>query len=75
MGWTHMVRMKDEILPKRADPKKQGGCRKRGRLQLRMEDCLKGDRREAAEEEVGRKDKQQGAIENTTKVGVQQSDK
>ena len=43
MGWGHMVRKKDERLPKRAETKKQGGCRQRGRLKLRWEDCLKRD--------------------------------
>ena len=36
MKWAgHMVRMKDERLPKRSETKKQEGCRKRGRPQLR----------------------------------------
>ena len=48
-SWKHervtwagrMVRMKDDILQKGAEAMKQGGCRKRGRQQLRWEDCLK----------------------------------
>ena len=39
----HMFRMKDERLPKRSETKKQEGCRKRGRPQLRLEDCVKRD--------------------------------
>ena len=35
MKWAgHMVRMKDDKLPKRAETKKQEGSRKRGRPQL-----------------------------------------
>ena len=41
MRWAgFMVGMKDERLPKRSETKNQGGCRKRGRPQLRWEDCL-----------------------------------
>ena len=48
----HEIRMKDERLPKIAETKKLGGCRKRGRPQLRWEDCLKKrDIRKAEEEE------------------------
>ena len=36
MTWAgHMVRTKDDQLPKRAETNKQDGCRKRGRPQLR----------------------------------------
>ena len=46
MKWTgHMVRMKDDKLPKRDETKKQEGSRKRGRPQLRWEDCVKRDMR------------------------------
>ena len=39
MKWAgHMVRMNDERSPKRSETKKQG-FRKRGRPQLRWEDC------------------------------------
>ena len=52
MKWAgHMVRMKDEILPKRCETKKQEGCRKRGRPQLRWDDCVKRDLRKAEEGE------------------------
>ena len=52
MKWAgHMVRMKDDKLPKRAETKKQEGSRKRRRPQLRWEDCLKRDLRETEEEE------------------------
>ena len=46
-----MVRMKDEKLPKRSETMKHDGCRKRGRPQLRWEDCVKRDLRKAEEEE------------------------
>ena len=39
---------------KRSETKKQGGCRKRGRSQLRWEDCLKRDQRKPEEEEKKR---------------------
>ena len=39
MKWAgHMVIMKDDKLPKISDTKKQEGCGKRGRPQLRWED-------------------------------------
>ena len=47
----HMARMKDERLSKRSETKKQGGCRKRGRQQLRWEECVKRDLRKAEEED------------------------
>ena len=53
MGWT-MVRMKDDKLQKRSETKKQGGCRKRGRPQLRWEDSVKRDLRKAEGEEKWR---------------------
>ena len=52
MKWAgHMVRKKDDKLLKRAETKKQEGSRKRGRPQLRWEDCVKRDLRKAEEEE------------------------
>ena len=55
MKWAgHMVRMKDDKLPKRAETTKQEGCRKRGRPQLRREDCVKRDLRKAEGEEKWR---------------------
>ena len=42
----HLVRMKDDKLPKRPETKKQEGSRKRGRPQLSWEDCVKRDLRE-----------------------------
>ena len=54
MKWAgHIVRMKDDKLPKRSETKKQG-FRKRGRPQLRCEDCVKRDLRKAEEEEKWR---------------------
>ena len=56
MKWAgHMVRMKVDKLPKRAETKKQEGFRKRGRPQLKWEDCVKRDLRKAKEEENGKK--------------------
>ena len=56
MKWAgHMIRMKHDKLPKRAETKKQEGSRKRGRPQLRWEDCVKRDLRKAEEEENGDK--------------------
>ena len=52
MKWAgHMIRMKDDKLPKRAETKKQEGSRKQGRPNLRWEDCVKRDLRKAEEEE------------------------
>ena len=69
-----MVRMKDEWVPERYETKKQEGFRKRGRPQLRWEDCVKRDLRKAEEDEKLRKGQQQGAMEKLTKVAVQWSD-
>ena len=55
MKWAgHMVRMKEDKLPKRAETKNQEGSRKRGRPQLRWEACVKRDLRKAEEEEKWR---------------------
>ena len=55
MKWDeHIVRMKDDTLPKRSETKKQEGFRKRGRPQLRWEDCVKRDVRKAEGEEKWR---------------------
>ena len=55
MKWAgHMVRMNDDKLPKRAETNRQEGSRKRGRPQLRWEDCVKRDLRKAKEEEKWR---------------------
>ena len=55
MKWAgHMVRMNDDKLPKRAETKRQEGSRKRGRPQLRWEDCVKRNLRKAKEEEKWR---------------------
>ena len=50
----HIVRMKDDKLPKRDETKKQEGSRKRERPQLRWDDCVKRDLRKAEEEEQWR---------------------
>ena len=55
MKWAeHMVRMKYDKLPKRSETKKQEGFRKRGRPQLRWDDCVKRELRKAEEEEKWR---------------------
>ena len=55
MKWAgHLVRMKDENLPKRSETKKQEDLRKRGRPHLTWEDCVKRDLRKAEEEEKWR---------------------
>ena len=52
MKWSgHMVKMKDDKYSKISETKKQERCRKRGRSQLRWEDCVKRDLRKAEEEE------------------------
>ena len=57
MKWAgHMVRMKDDKLPKRSETKTQERLRKRGRSQLRWEDCLKRDLRKAEKVAVLRSD-------------------
>ena len=75
MKWAgHMVRMKDDKLPKRSETKKQEGCRKRGR-QLRWEDCVKRDLRKTEEEEKWReKANSRDQWRRITKVAVHRSD-
>ena len=76
MKWAgHMVRMKDERSPKISETKKQEGCRKRGRPQLRWKDCVKRDLRKAEEEEKWReKANNRDQWKEITKVDVQRSD-
>ena len=76
MKWAgHMVRMKDEKLPKRSETMKHDGCRKRGRPQLRWEDCVKRDLRKAEEEEKWReKPNNRDQWKRITKVAVHRSD-
>ena len=76
MKWAgHMVRMKDEKLPKRSETMKHDGCRKRGRPQLRWEDCVKRDLRKAQEEEKWReKANNRDQWKRITKVAVHRSD-
>ena len=58
-------------LPKRAEEKKQEGSRKRGRPQLRWEDCVKRDLRKAEEEEKWReKANNRDRWKQITKVAV-----
>ena len=76
MSWAgQMVRMKDERLPKRSETKKQEGCRKRGRPQLRREDCVKRDPRKAEKEEKWRENaNNRDQWKRITKVAVHRSD-
>ena len=76
MKWAgHVVRMKDDKLPKRAETKKQGGSRKRGRPHLRWEDCVKRYLRKAEEEEKwGEKANNRDRWKQITKVAVLRSD-
>ena len=71
----HMVRMKDDTFPKRSETKKQDVCIKRGRPQLRWEDCMKIDLRKAEEEEKWReKANNSDQRKRITKVPVHPSD-
>ena len=70
-----MARMKDDKLPKRAETNKQEGSRKRGRPQLRWEDCVKRDLRKAEEEEKLReKANNRDSWKQFTRVAVLHSD-
>ena len=59
--------MKDERLPKRSETKEQEEYRKRGRSQLRWEDCVKIDLRKAEEEEKWRENANKGPMETKYK--------
>ena len=76
MKWAgHMVRMKDDKLPKRAETKTQGCSRKRGRPQLRCGDCMKRDLTKAGDEEKWReKANNRDQWKQITKVAVLCSD-
>ncbi len=77
MKWAgDMVRMKDERLPRRCETKRQEGCRRRGRPQLRWEDCVKRDLRKAVEEEKWREKKANNRDQwnQITNVAVLRSD-
>ena len=69
MKWAgvagHMVRMKDDRLPKiSSETKKQEGCRKRGRSQLRWEDCMKSALNGRGRREGEEKGQQHGAVKD-----------
>ena len=64
--------MKDERLPKIYEKKKQEGCRKRGRPQLRWEDYVKRYLRMACK--GGRKGNNREQWKTITKVAVHRSD-
>ena len=71
MKWAgHMVRMRDERLPKRSETKKQEGFRKQGRPQLCEERSEKGRGGRKGE----RKGQQQGPMETNYKLAVLRSD-
>ena len=76
MKWAeHIVRMKDDKLPKRAETKKQEGSRKRGRPLLRLEDSVTRDLRKAEEEEKFRENaNNRDRWKQITKVAVRRSD-
>ena len=66
MKWAgHMVRMKDEKLPKRSETMKHDGCRKRGRPQLRL--CEEIPEKGRGGRKVERKGQQQGPMETNYK--------
>ena len=70
----HMVRMKDDTLPKRFQTKKQG-FRKREIPHLRWENCVKRDLRKAEDEEKWREQaNNRDQWKQITKVAVLQSD-
>ena len=53
MRWAgHLVRMDAGKLAKRAEVEKHQGRRKRGRSQLRWEDCVRRDMRRSGEDEI-----------------------
>ena len=69
------MRMKDDTLPKRSETKKLGGSTKRGRPQLRWEDCVKRGVRKAEEKEKWReKANNRDQRNQITKVAVLRSD-
>ena len=68
MKWAgHLVRMKDDTLPRRFETKKQEGSRKRGRPQLRWEDCVKRSEKRRGGRKVERKGQQQRPMETNYK--------
>ena len=55
MRWAgHLVRMDAGKLAKRAEVENDQGHRKRGRPQLRWEDCVRRDMRRSGEDEIWR---------------------
>ena len=76
LKWAgHMVRMKYEKLQKIPETKKHDCRRKRGRPQLRWEDCVKRDLRKAEEEEKWReKANNRDQWKRNTNVAVHRSD-
>ena len=76
MKWAgHMVRMKDERLPKISEAKKKEGCRKRESPQLEWEECVKRDLRKAeGEEKCREKANNRDQWKEITKVAVQRSE-
>ena len=74
-GHNVMVRMKYDKLPKRSETKKHDSCRKRGRLQLRWEDCVKRDLGKAEEVEKWRENaNNRDQWKRITNVAIHRSD-
>ena len=65
MKWAgHMVRTKDDKLPKRAETKKREGCRKRGKTTAKMGGlCEEKPEKGRGGRKVERKGQQQGPME------------
>ena len=61
LQWTgHVERMADDRLPKRAAELREKGRRRRGRLRLRWEDCVKRDVGKAGEEKEWKETRDRG---------------
>ena len=70
LQWAgHVERMADDRLPKRTAELREQGMRRRWRLRLRWEDCVKKDERKAGEEEDWRKKKKERRVEKTIRRG------
>ena len=70
LQWAgHVERMADDRLPKRTTELREQGRRRRGRLRLRWEDCVKKYERKAGEEEDWRKKTKERRVEKTIRRG------
>ena len=70
----HMVRMKDDKLPKRSESKKQEGSRKRGRPQLRWKDCKERSEKGRVGRQLREKTNNRNPWKQITNVAVLRSD-